>query len=161
MKSESEMLSALARYCSQGERCLNDVRKKIRADNIPEEAEKRIIDRLLQEKFVDENRYSRSFVHDKFRLNHWGRIKIGYELKLKGIPPEIYREAMETIDEDEYLRVLTELFKSKKRTIKSHSPQDMYQKLFRFAAARGFETEYIINTLKKMLKNIDDDESLE
>jgi len=161
MKSESEMLCILATYCSQSERCLFDVRKKIQTENLSKEAEQRLIDKLLHEKFIDEKRFARSFVHDKFQLNHWGRIKIGYELKLKGIQPDVYHEAIETIiDEGEYLTALTDMLTAKKRTVKSRSPQETYQKLFRFAISKGFENTFIIHTLKKMFKNINDDEPI-
>lgn len=157
MKSESEMLGALAKYCSLAERCIYDVRKKIKAADLPEDAEKRIIDRLVQEKFIDEKRFVRSFVNDKFRFNHWGRIKISYELSRKNIKSEIYADAIDAIDEEEYISVLTDLLKSKKRTTKGRSPQDVFQKLCRFAASRGFETPLIINTVKGLLKNIGDE----
>ena len=155
--SESEMLNYLAKYCSQAERCLYDVRKKLKSQDLSCKEEKRIIDHLLKEKFIDEKRFSRCFVHDKFKFNHWGRIKICYELKLRGIPPEAYQEAIETIDEDEYAAVLTELLIKQKRTVKGRSPQDIYQKLCRFASARGFEPGLITAILKKMFKNMDDD----
>ena len=157
MISESEMLKTLAGYCSQAERCIFDIRKKIKPENFSGDAQKRMIDRLLREKFIDEKRYSRSFVHDKFNLNQWGRIKIAYELKLKGIHPDDYSEALETIDQDVYFAVLTDILTTKKRSIKGNSPQDVYQKLFRFAAARGFEPPLIVKILKTILKNIDDD----
>jgi len=155
MKSESEILSTLAKYCSQAERCLYDIRKKIKTAGLPEEAEKHIVDRLLQEKFIDEKRFCRSFVNDKFKFNHWGRIKICYELKSRNISPEIYYEAVDAIDEDEYMSVLTDILKSKKRTVSGRSPQDIFQKLYRFASSRGFESPLIINTLKSIIKNID------
>jgi len=155
MKSESEMLSAMAKYCSQSERCLYDVRKKIKAEKLSGEAEKRIINRLVQEKFIDEKRFCRSFVNDKFKFNHWGRIKICFELKNRNINPDIYYEAIDAIDDDEYASVLSDMLKSKKRTVNGRSPQDVFQKLHRFASSRGFETPLIINTLKKILKNID------
>ena len=152
------MLQSLAACCSQAERCIQDVRKKIQAENFPAESEKRIINKLLKEHFIDENRFARSFVHDKFRFNHWGRIKIGYELRMRGISPDIYNEAIETtIDEDEYLDVLSELLIAKKRTVKGRSTLETVQKLSRFATARGFENSLIIKILKNMFKNIDDD----
>ena len=157
MKTEAEMLSALAKYCSLTEHCIHDVRKKIQAANLPADAEKRIIGSLLREKFIDEKRYASSFVHDKFFFNRWGRIKIAYELKLRGIQQETYYEAIETIDEDEYQAALSELLTNKKRATKGRSPQGEFQKLCRFAAAKGFETPLIISTLKKMFKNRDDD----
>ena len=155
MKSESEMLNTLAKYCSQAERCLYDVRKKIRAEKLSGDAEKRITDYLVLEKFIDEKRFCRSFVNDKFKFNHWGRIKICYELKNRNINPDIYYEAINSIDDEEYLSVLTNLLKNKKRTVSGRSPQDIFQKLCRFASSRGFETPLIIDTLKGILKNID------
>jgi len=149
------MLSTMAKYCSTAERCLNDIRKKIKIESLPPDAEKRIIDYLLREKFIDEKRFCRSFVNDKFKFNHWGRIKICYELKSRNIPQDIYYEAIENIDEDEYISVLTDLLKSKKRTTNGRSQQDVFHKLCRFAASRGFETPLIINTLKGIIKNID------
>ena len=149
------MLSTLAKYCSQAERCLYDVRKKIKAENLSEEAEKRITDYLLREKFIDEVRFCRSFVNDKFKFNNWGRIKICYELKTRNITPEVYYEAVDSIDEDEYMSVLSDLLKRKKRTVKGRSSQDVFQKLCRFATSRGFETSLIIDTLRSIFKNID------
>ena len=157
MNSESETLHSLAKYCSQAERCLFDVRRKLQTAHLSESAEKRIIDHLLRERFINEKRFSRSFVHDKFYLNHWGRVKIVYELKLRGIRPDDYSEAIETIDDDTYIAVLTEILSAKKRSIKGQSSQDTYRKLFQFAASKGYETPLIVNILKKMLKNIDDD----
>ena len=157
MKSTSEMLNALAKYCSNAERCLADVRKKLQTEKFSDEEEKRIIDKLLREKFIDENRFARTFVHDKFYLNHWGRIKIGYELKYKGISADIYQEAIDTIDENDYVETLTALLKSKKRSIKGRSRQDVYQKLCRYASAKGFETALITHILKELLNHIDDD----
>ena len=154
MRSESEMLNVLAKYCSQTERCLYDVRKKIQIENLSGDAEKRIIDKLLQDKFIDEKRFARSFVHDKFYFNRWGRIKIAYELKLRGILPEVYYEAIEAIDEDEYMSALFEILTNKKKLTKGRSSQDLFQKLYRFAASRGFETSIIVGTLKKMFENI-------
>ncbi len=151
------MLNTLAKYCSQGERCLYDVQKKISAENLPKEAEMRIINRLLQEKFIDEERFSRSFVNDKFKFNHWGRVKIIYELKKRNIKPEVYYSAIETIDEDEYISVLTDSLKNKKRTTKGRSSQDVFQKLCRFASSRGFESTLIISTLNRILKNKGDE----
>ena len=149
------MLNTLAKYCSQAERCLYDVRKKMKAEKLSEESEKRIINRLVQEKFIDEKRFCRSFVNDKFKFNHWGRTKICYELKNRNISPDVYYEALDSIDDEEYASVLSDLLKSKKRTVSGRSPQDVFQKLCRFAYSRGFEMPLIINTLKSMFKNID------
>jgi len=154
MKTEDEMLKKMADYCTRTERCISDVRKKIRYSELPPEAEERIISRLVHEKFIDEERFAKSFVNDMLRFNHWGRVKIAYELKFRNIRPQIYGKALEAIDENEYQTILSTLLNSKLRTTKGR-PNEVFQKLMRFASTKGFETSLIIKTLKGMLKNVD------
>ena len=161
MNLETDFLAALAGYCAQAERCIDDVRKKMKNAGLTEDAEKRIIDRLLQEKFIDERRFCRSFVNDKLKFNRWGRIKTTYELKRKNIKPEIYSEALEAIDENEYISVLSGLLKSKKHSVKGRSTQDVFQKIYRFASSRGFEPPLIVKTLQELLGNMDYDADFE
>jgi regulatory protein len=161
MKTESEILPGLAKYCSLTERCTDDIRKKIKTAGLTESAADRIIKWLIQEKFIDEQRFCRSFINDKLKFNHWGRIKIGYELKKRNIKPETYSDAMDAIDENEYISILNDLLKSKKRSVKGHSTQDIFQKLYRFASSRGFESPYIIKALKDLFGNIEHEEYFE
>ncbi|MDR1813487.1 MAG: RecX family transcriptional regulator [Tannerella sp.] len=154
MKTEDEMLKKMADYCTRTERCISDVRKKIRYSELPPEAEERIISRLVHEKFIDEERFAKSFVNDMLRFNHWGRVKIAYELKFRNIRPQIYGKALEAIDENEYQTILSTLLNSKLRTTKGR-PNEVFQKLLRFASTKGFETSLIIKTLKGILKNVD------
>lgn len=71
----------MASYCSVAERCLQDISKKLDATGLSEEAKENIKLRLVQEKFLDEKRFTRAFVNDKLRFNQWGRVKILSELK--------------------------------------------------------------------------------
>lgn len=149
-RSESELLHMAAAYCSTAERCISDVRKKITtAGGQPEMAE-RIISYLLKEKFIDETRFCRSFINDKLLFNHWGRIRIIYELRKKEIKPALVAEAIDNIDENKYADILSELLKSKKRTTKGRSGQDTFNKIYRFAAGRGFESDIILKHLKPL-----------
>ncbi|MDR2473276.1 MAG: RecX family transcriptional regulator [Tannerella sp.] len=155
MKTEAEMLNVMARYCSQGEKCTFDVLKKVKNTGLPEDAAQRIIDRLVEEGFIDEKRFARSFVNDKFRFNQWGKIKIGYELKIRKISSENIEEALANINENEYADVLTNLLKSKIRTVKSAVPQALVATLLRYATSRGFETDITLKTIKRLIKNVD------
>ena len=151
--SEREILHLAASYCSLAERCIYDVRKKIvSAGALPEMAEQ-IIAHLLKEKFIDEARYCRSFVSDKFRFNRWGRIKIDYELRGKNIDNLLINEALTDIDEEEYESILFALLKDKKRTVKGQTEWDIFSKLYRFALNRGFESSLTVRQLKKLLNN--------
>lgn len=159
--SEPEMLHKAAAYCSAAERCIQDVEKKIQAAGLPDDASERIIARLLKERFIDESRFARYFVNDKLRFNKWGRIKIGYELQRKGIPSEIRAEALSQIDEAEYRKILFALLASKKKTTRGKDERDLYVKLLRFAAGRGFEAGETTRCLKQLLGDSGYEEDLE
>lgn len=156
--TEATMLHRAAAYCSGAERCIQDVQKKIKAAGLTSGESDRIIARLLQEKFIDENRFARYFVNDKLRFNKWGRIKIAYELQKKNIPSSIRLEALAVIDEKEYEETLLTLLKAKKRSTKGKDERDVYQKLLRFAAGRGFESREAIRCLKQLFKGNDYEE---
>lgn len=113
----------------------------------------KIINSLIEDKFVDDNRFAKSFVREKFRFNNWGRIKITYALKQKRIPESTIILALEEIEEEEYLHVLeTELIK-KKKSIKVKNQFDLKGKLLRFGQSKGFEIEYILRVIKSLTQN--------
>lgn len=153
--SEQEALNRAAAYCSGTERCIQDVEKKLSAAGVPSEAAERIISRLLNEKFINESRFANSFVNDKLRFNKWGRVRIDYELKKRGIPNDIRVEAMESIDHDLYVEILYNLLKNKKKSIKAKDRREEYCKLFRFATGRGFQSQEINICLKELLDGND------
>ncbi|MDR0844786.1 MAG: RecX family transcriptional regulator [Tannerella sp.] len=153
LRSEPELLHLAAAYCSAGEHCVQEVQKKIISVGGSTEAAQRIIKRLTDEKFIDESRFCRSFVNDKFRFNHWGRIRIGYELQKKGIPAAVFSEVVDGMDEEKYVSSLSSLLKEKKRSVRGRSEQDIFQKLYRFAAGRGFEGPLIVKTLKPLFND--------
>ena len=108
MKTEEQLLQQLASLCATKECCLQDLRKRLEKSELPEEAQVRILQRLQAERFVDEARFARSFASDKFRFNHWGRIKINYELSQRGIPTALREAALEAIEEEPYRETLTD-----------------------------------------------------
>lgn len=156
--TEPEMLHRMAAYCTKAERCEQDVRKKIEAAGLPADAAGRIINRLREERFIDEARYARSFVSDKARFNKWGRVKINYELLRKGIPANIRAEAIDTLDERAYRDTLMELLRNKKKETRGKNGREVSAKLLRFAASRGFEGEIASNCLRNLLNGSGYDE---
>ncbi|MDR2040896.1 MAG: RecX family transcriptional regulator [Tannerella sp.] len=149
-RDESELLRLAAAWCSSGERCIAEVRKKLAAAGASPEVAERITARLLEEKFVDEARFCRSFVKDKFRFNGWGRIRIRHELQQKGIAACVIAEALDELDEEAYRSALSGMLIAKKRTTKGHSEYDVFLKLYRFARGRGFEGAFVSSCLKPL-----------
>jgi len=160
-RNEPELLHLAAAYCSTGERCIQGVREKLKAAGATPKMTDRIIDRLLNEKFINESRYCRSFVNDKFRFNHWGRIRIRMELQRKGLPSEFISNALDEIDEEDYRSLLAGLLKEKKRSVKGASEQDVFLKIYRFACGRGFEGALISECLKPLFKGACDVDDLD
>ena len=146
--SPEEALHRTAALCSTGEQCIFDIREKLLRWGIASDDIKQIIEKLIQGKFIDEDRYCKSFVNDNLRFNKWGKIKIIYALRQKGISSQNIDNAINCIDEEKYLETLQEIILSKRKSIKNDTPENVKAKLFRFAASRGFEPECINLCLK-------------
>lgn len=152
-----EILYKLAARCSTSEQCLSDVEAKLKRYDLSEEERTRILQHLVEEKYIDDKRYAEAFVRDKYRLNKWGRIKIAQGLRMKGIDNGSVNEAMELIDETEYLHILRELIKAKRKSIRGKSDYEVNGKLIRFAIGRGFEFA-AIRSCMDVDENYDDSE---
>lgn len=125
---------------------------------ISTEAKERIIRRLVEEKFIDEIRFCRSFVNDKLRFNKWGRIKIDFELRNRGIDASIREDALNQIDEQYYYDILFSILKDKKKSVKAKGNREEFLKLLRFAAGRGFETNLASRCLKQLVRGGEDED---
>ena len=134
-----EILYKLAARCSVSEQCLSDVEAKLAKYDLTEEERTRILRHLVEEKYVDDHRYAEAFVRDKYRFNKWGRMKIAQGLRMKGIDQATINSAMEAIDEEEYLEILRDLIKAKRKSTRGNSEYEINAKLVRFATGRGFE----------------------
>ena len=146
-----EALHRAAALCSSAEHCTADIREKLARWGVTEADSRTIIDRLVQERFIDEQRYAVAFVKDKFRFAGWGRIKMRYALQQKRIDGSDIDHALATLDEEQYNDHLLELLQAKSRSIRDDDPEARRAKLFRFATSRGFESALIFNALKQVV----------
>ena len=154
--TEQEAYLQLAALCAQAEHCQQEMRDKMRRWELDETVQNRIIDRLIKERYVDDERYARAFVKDKIRYNKWGRRKVQQGLWQKRIDADIQQRVLDEIDEKEYLDVLRPLLKQKRKSIKAESDYELNQKLVRFALSRGFTFDIIRQCL-----NVDEIEEYE
>ena len=141
--TEQEAYLRLAALCAQAEHCQQEMRDKMRRWGVDEVAQDRVVDRLVKERYVDDERYARAFVKDKIRYNKWGRRKVQQALWQKHIEQEIQQQVLDEIDEKEYLEVLRPLLKQKRKSTKAVNDYEMNQKLMRFALGRGFTFDII------------------
>ncbi|MEI6556196.1 MAG: regulatory protein RecX [Paludibacter sp.] len=151
MKKEytvDELLHKAASYCSISEHCIFDVEEKLTAWGVCDSEKKEIIDRLISEDFINEKRFCTYFVKDKFRFNKWGKIKISYALKQKGLKDELINKALASIDDGEYEEMLASILKTKLKGLKYEFEYEKQGKLFNFAQSRGFESQVIYRIVK-------------
>lgn len=141
--SEQEALLRLTSLCSTAEHCSHEMLEKMRRWEIDEDAQARIMEYLVKEKYIDDERYARFFAKDKIRYNKWGRRKVEQAMWQKHIDADIQQCVLGEIDDDEYLLILRPLLKSKRRTVKAANNYEMNMKLIRFAMGRGFTMDII------------------
>ncbi|VBB48331.1 Regulatory protein RecX [uncultured Paludibacter sp.] len=153
MKKEytfDELLHKAASYCSISEHCISDVEEKLKAWGVNPADSEKIIQHLIKQDFINEKRYSRAFVRDKFGMNKWGKIKISLAMREKGIDKEMIADALKVIDDGEYEEQLARLLKNKLHTINYEFEYEKQGKLFRFAQSRGFENNVIERVLRRI-----------
>ena len=113
--------------------------------------------RLVSERYVDDERYARAFVKDKVRYNKWGRRKVEQALWQKHIDDDIRQRVLDEVDDEEYLDVLRPLLTQKRRSTQAASDYELNQKLVRFALSRGFTYDIIRQCLDVSEEFEDDD----
>ena len=141
--TEQQALLKLSALCAQAEHCSYEMTKKMRRWGLPDEVQARIMARLTQERYIDDERYSRLFVQEKIKFNKWGRRKVAQALMAKRIDHETIQHVLDDVDDEEYLAVLRPLLKSKRRQLKPMTPYEATSRLVRFALSRGFTMDLI------------------
>lgn len=139
-----------AALCARCEQAPADINDKLMKWGLSARDAAGVTRQLIDEGFLNEQRFARAFVKDRFAFNGWGKIKIAHQLRQKGIPSDIIDEAMSVIDEDQYRQRLIELLRAKWRTVKDREPRAAWAAMMRFAASRGFETQLAGDCVKQV-----------
>lgn len=132
-----------ASLCSGSEHCISDIEEKFHRWGVAKADAKRVIDTLIDEKYIDEIRYATAYTRDKLRFSHWGRIKIRTMLRAQRISEADINNAFDNIDQEEYLGILESIISKKRQTMDDAESYASRAKLMRFAMQRGFEMHEI------------------
>ena len=136
--TEQEVLQKLSALCARAEHSSGEMLEKMRRWQLSEDARKRVLDRLIDEKFVDDERFARLFVREKIRFDRWGRRKIEQALYQKGVASDISRRVLDEVDDEAYVAELKKLIAAKRRSVQAESDYEMRAKLTKYALGRGF-----------------------
>jgi len=149
---KSETKEKAMHWCSRKECCRKEMFDKAVLWGCTSAEACELVDFLVEQKFVDERRYTEAFVKDKLRFNKWGRVKIVYMLRIQNIDKDMIMDVLSGIDQTEYQQILIGELQKKIKTIRQGNFFEITGKLFRFAASRGFEPEMINEEIFKMMK---------
>lgn len=141
--SKEDALAKLQHYCAYQDRCHEEVRTKLLSYKIYGEDLEDIIIALIEDDFLNEERFARSYVRGKYRIKLWGRKKIHLELKRRKISPYCIKKGLEEIDEDMYHDHLQTILKRYASSRKFKNGFDKRQKLYAHAISKGYESEII------------------
>ena len=140
----------LKQYCSYQDRCHNEVEKKLKSFDVISEVKEQIIFNLINENYLNETRFCKSFVRGKFKIKNWGKRKITLELKNRKVSNYNLKEGLKEINEIDYLDKLENLFNKKLASLDHLSLINKKKKIFSFLLYRGWETNLIYEKLNQI-----------
>jgi len=145
-----EIKRKLEQYCVYQDRCHKEVEQKMREYNLIPEAKEMILLSLLQDNFLNEERFAKSFARGKFRIKHWGKQRIVRELKFRDISSYNIKTALKEIDEQDYLKTIYSITEKRNEAISEPNIYKRKRKLIDFLMRKGYENELIYKTVDEV-----------
>ena len=142
-----KMYLKMQHFCAIQERSHYEVRNKILQMGMFEQGAEAIIAKLIEDDFLNEQRFAKAFAGGKFRIKKWGRIKIKAELKAHRVSDYCIKIALSDVENTHYLKTLKEVLEKKAKDVKANSERERNFKLAQYAISRGFESDLIWDIL--------------
>lgn len=143
-----EIKQKLVNYCVYQDRCHSEVEQKMREFVLIPEAKEEIMLYLLKENYLNEERFTRSYIRGKFYIKNWGKVKIKLNLKQKGITDKLISHCMDEIDENDYLNVIKKLYDNYLHKLKNLQNYQKKAKTIKYILNKGFEYERILQVIE-------------
>ncbi len=150
--SVTEAKVKLQQFCAYQDRCHKEVIEKLQKMNMIPEAIDAIVTELIQDNFLNEERFARSFARGKFRIKKWGRLRIVRELKFRNISKFVIDAALKEIEETAYLNTLDELAQKRAKAVKETNPLKRKKKIADYLLYRGWESHLVYQKINEIVK---------
>lgn len=144
----AKALAKAEHYCAYQERSQQEVRDKLYEWGLWKDDVEALLSDLIQTNFLNEARFAQAYVSGKFKIKHWGKIKIKQGLKLKRVPDKMIATALKTIDYDDYLKTIGSIAEKKLKIMTEKDGYKRKYKLISYLMGRGFENDAILEVLK-------------
>lgn len=152
--TKEQALQKARHYCGYQERSHMEVKEKLYSFGLYKQQVEELLSQLIEEDYLNEERYAIQFAGGKFRMKQWGRIKIKYELKQKRVSEYCIKKAMKEIEEEDYLKTLQKLAAKKWSSVKGEGVNH-YVKLSKttdYLLQKGYEPDLIKQTITAIQK---------
>lgn len=146
-----EILESISRYCDYQDRCMQEVRNRLKKLGVPETESHSLIDHLIREDRINEERYAISYARGKFRIKSWGKVRIRAELRARAISGTHIARALDAIEPVAYEQVFDELALKKLEMLKDGSQQARRKKLWDQLIYRGWEKERVYDKIWELI----------
>jgi len=149
----TEARQKISKYCAYQERCHQEVRDKLYSFKLSKDDVELIIYELIQQDFLNEERFAKAFTRGKFRYKKWGRNKIRMELERRKISSYCIKKSFEEISSDQYNQVLYNILEKKIYSIKNLKTFQKNYKAAQFAIGKGYEPSLVWDVLRHKFSN--------
>ena len=146
-EDEKYILEKIQSYCQYQERCIKEVKNKLYSFKVSSQLAKNIVEYLIDNDYLNEVRFTKMFIQGKLRIKKWGRIKLKYELRLKGIDIKIINKHINQISEEDYIKYFNEFSTNKIKFLKGSTDQKK-RSFINYFTYRGWENDLIYQKLK-------------
>lgn len=144
--TKEQALQKAKHYCAYQERCHSEVKEKLYSFGLNKKEVEENLSNLIEENYLNEERFAIQFAGGKFRIKQWGRVKIKYELKQKQVSEYCIKKALHSIDEADYKKTLQKLFDTKSKLLKGEKNSFIKKKKIRdHLLQKGFESSLLID----------------
>ena len=148
-----QTLQKLRHYCAYQERSHQEVRDKLFQLGCPSRQHDELLSTLIEEDYLNEERFAVAFAGGKWRVKRWGRVRIKYELQQRKVSAYCIRKAMAEIDDEAYEKVLNQLASAKYESLKKDQYIIRKKKTTDYLVAKGFEPELVRAVVAKLSNN--------
>ena len=154
-KTPEQALTALMRLAARSEKSSGDALRLMQNWGVEPTARQGVLQKLIDNKFIDDRRYAEAYVREKSRLAGWGARKIALQLRIKGVAQDVINEALRQIDDSDVQQRLCDKLRRKIKITKASSDFELRGKLFRYALSQGYDYDQINQAIAQVVDGFD------
>ncbi|MFI3247540.1 MAG: regulatory protein RecX [Rikenellaceae bacterium] len=157
-KTPEQALNSLMALCARAEKSSGDAYRLMARWGVEKSEQPKILEQLIKDRFIDDERFAAAYIRDKINLSGWGRFKIQAQLSQKGVAKEIIEEQLSTIDKGRMDERLEQLIERRARTTKYTTKYQLRDKLIRYGASLGYDFSSVNEAVTKAISDIKNEE---